>query len=65
MPNQANLGRQAVIFTVILLISIGLCGYTALPGHGEDLGVGFFGLAGIGIGGIGLLVTGIRALVRK
>ena len=65
MPDQPNLGRQAVIFAVILLLSLGLCGYTAMPGHSEDFGVGFFGLVGIGIGGIGLLVTGIRAAIRK
>ncbi len=68
MPDsQPNLARQAVVFTVILLIALGLCGYTDLGGRGaeDNFGVGLLGLLGLGVGGIGLLVTGIRALSRR
>lgn len=68
MPEStSNLGKQAVIFSVILLIALGLCGYSDLSGHGaeDNIGVGLLGLLGLAIGGIGLLVTGIRALGRK
>ena len=59
-----NLGRQATIFAVILLVSLGLCGYTNLGGAAasENYAVGALGLLGLAVGGIGLLVTGIRSL---
>jgi hypothetical protein len=64
MKTGPNLGKQATVFAVIVLISIGLCGYTSYQGE-NALGVGMLGLLGLFVGGLGLLVTGIRAVFRR
>ena len=64
-PSSASsLGRQAVLFSVILLVSGGLCGYTVARDPDAIL-LGLGSGAGIVIGVIGLLVTGIQALIRS
>ena len=66
MAYDSNLGKQAVIYTVVLLLSWGLCGYSLSGANREYSGfAAIFSLLGLAVGFIGLLVTGINALTRR
>ncbi len=71
MPGDryAGLAKFAIIFTLILLVSGGLCGLTVLANsHGKYgdgvIGIGAVEVIGMIVGALGLFAVGVTALVK-
>ena len=57
------IAKAAVVFTVILLLSFGLCGIAVFGGTHAPNWVGTLAFPGMALGAAGLLLSGIAAVV--
>lgn len=63
---RSVLARLTVFFAVVLVVSFGLCGFTALSVNwlgNASVAIGFVELAGMIVGAAGLLVVGLVAVL--
>lgn len=67
MPNRSNLSKLAVAFAVLLLLTLGLCGFAISPAADgfDHIMLAIVALIGLLISIAGLIVTGIIAVVRN